>query len=302
MNKFLVAHLAVLGANIIYGVNYVIAKGIMPDYLTPLGLLFIRGFFVVLIFWIPSIFLKNEKVEKRDLMKLFITAFFGVFLNQFLFYEGLNLSTPIDAALIITTIPVLVMIFARIILKEKITVMKTTGIILSFTGALAVIISAKGFSLSAANSLGNILILMCAASNALYLVLVKPLMMRYEPYTVIKWIFLFGFILFIPFSTKSFLQADFSEIPVKIWFSISYVIIAGTVIGYYLNNYSLRTMSPTVTGTYKYVQPVVATTVALIFGKDSLHFIEIIAAILIFAGVYLVSLSSNQKTETLINN
>lgn len=302
MNKYLAAHLAVLGANIIYGVNYVVAKGIMPDYLTPLAILFIRGFFAALIFWIPSIFLKNEKVEKRDLLRLFITAIFGVFLNQFLFYEGLNLSTPIDAAIIVTTIPVLVMIFARIILKEKITMMKTTGLILSVTGALTVIISANGFSFSFTNSMGNLLILICAASNALYLVLVKPLMMKYEPYTVIKWIFLFGFLLFIPVSTSSFLKADLSVIPTKIWFSVSYVIIAGTVIGYYLNNYSLRTMSPTLTGTYKYIQPVVATTVALIFGKDSLHFIEVIAAILIFAGVYLVSRSSNQKTETLINN
>jgi drug/metabolite transporter (DMT)-like permease len=127
-------------------------------------------------------------------------------------------------------------------------------------------------------------------------------MMKYEPFTVIKWIFLFGFMMFIPFSVSSFIKTDLTAIPVNIWLSVSYVIIAGTVIGYYLNNYSLRTMSPTVTGTYKYIQPVVAASVALIFGKDTLHLVEVIAALLIFAGVYFVSRSSNLKNETLINN
>ncbi|MFO7572644.1 MAG: EamA family transporter, partial [Gaiellaceae bacterium] len=146
----------------------------------------------------------SEKVEKRDLFKLAICAVFGVAINQILFFEGLNLSTPINASIIITVIPVLILVFAHFILKERITALKITGIILGATGALMVILAAGIGDFQSNTLLGNLMIFINAMSWALYLVLIKPLMEKYDSFTVMKWVFLFGLIIVLPFTFRSF--------------------------------------------------------------------------------------------------
>ncbi len=288
------AHLALLGANIIYGLNYVIAKGIMPDFLLPRTIILIRVTGTVMLFWILHLFLPKEKVERSDLFKIFICAIFGVAMNQILFFEGLNLTTPINASIIITLIPVMVIIFSHFIIKEKITILKVSGIILGGAGALIIILSHGKISFSSNEFLGNLLILINASCWALYLVLIKPVMDKYKSFTVMKWLFLFGFVIILPFTVKQFINSDFSTIPVHIWGSIIYVILAATIIGYYLINYSLRSVSPTVNGIYAYLQPLIAATVAIILGKDYLNLTEVIASLLIIMGVYLVSKRSKK--------
>ena len=186
------AHLAILGANIIYGLNYVIAKGIMPDYMEPRGIIFLRGAGAMVLFWALAYLFPKEKVEKKDLGRIAIAAFFGVFTNQVLFFEGLNLTTPINAAIIVTVIPVLVLVFAHLFLKERITSNKWIGIILGMAGAVMVILTTGNMSLQSATFTGNVLVFINAAAFALYLVLIKPLMTKYHPMTVIRWIFIFG--------------------------------------------------------------------------------------------------------------
>jgi drug/metabolite transporter (DMT)-like permease len=294
-NKLL-AHLAIIGANGIYGLNYVIAKGIMPDFMAPRAIIFLRASGTMVLFWAIASLLIKEKVDKRDLWRLALCAFFGVFLNQILFFEGLNMTTPINASIIITTVPVMVLIYAHFIIHEKITRSKLFGIILGGTGAGLVILSSGSISLSADTFLGNVLIFINAASFAFYLVMVKPLMVKYHPLTVIKWIFLFGFLFVAPFCYKLFIETDFSAIPVNIWGSIAYVIIATTAIAYYLNNYSLTVLSPSVTGAYIYLQPLLASTVAILLGTDHLTPEAVIASLLILTGVYFVS-RPKKKTE-----
>jgi drug/metabolite transporter (DMT)-like permease len=289
LNRDIKAHFALLGANTIYGLNYVIAKGIMPDYMMPRAIILLRVLVTVSVFGILHFILPSEKVEKRDLFKMFICAFFGVAINQILFFEGLNLSTPINASIIITIIPVLILIFAHFILKERITSTKVIGIILGATGAVMIVLAAGNGEFKTSTMLGNLFILINAGSWALYLVLVKPLMERYESVTVMKWVFFFGLIIVIPFTLSSFTKTTFSTIPLSIWLSISFVVFGATIIAYYLNNYSLKTVSPSINGIYIYLQPLIASVVAILFGKDQLTVAKTIAAVLIMAGVYFVT-------------
>jgi len=267
----------------------VIAKGIMPDHLMPKSIIFIRVAVTVVVFGILHLILPSQKVEKRDLFKLALAAVFGVAVNQILFFEGLNLSTPINASIIITSIPVMILIFSHYFLKEKITPIRVFGIILGATGALMVILAAGKGDFKSDTMLGNFLILINAASWAFYLVLIKPLMEKYDSLTAMKWVFFYGLIILFPFTFNSFITSDFSAIPFSIWMSVSFVVFGATIIAYFLNNYSLKSVSPNVNGIYIYIQPLIASVVAILFGKDELTLSKTIAALLIMAGVYFVT-------------
>jgi len=296
MNKNFSGHLAVIGANIIFGINYVVAKGIMPDYLLPRPIIFLRVAGATLIFWLVSLFFPKEKIARNDMIRLAVCAVFGIAVNQILFFEGLNLSTPINAAVIMVTIPIMVLVFGHFIIGDKISRNKLLGILFGFAGAVYLILQGGMISLNTSTSLGNLLIFLNASSYALFLVLVKPLMAKYSPLTVMKWVFLFGFIYITPFTFPLLLASDFSSIPPNIWMSISYVVVFTTVLAYFLNNYSLKTISPTMNSAYIYLQPLLATVVALSVGKDKLTYIEVLAAASIFIGVYFVNFRKEKIT------
>lgn len=287
--KLLLAHLALLGANLIFGVNYIVAKGIMPDYLEPRAIIFLRVTGASLVFWIAGLFSPREKNRRKDIPRFAVVAFFGVALNQVMFFEGLNLTTPINSAIIMVGIPIFVLLFSVVILGDKLTFNKITGIILGFIGAAYLILQGGNFSFNSDTFLGNTLVLVNVSSYALFLVLVKPLMSKYSPITVMKWVFLIGTIYVAPISINLVIASDFINIPVSIWMSIFYVIIFTTVLAYFLNNYSLKTISPTINSAYIYLQPAIATAISIGLGKESLTYTEIIAAAFIFTGVYFVS-------------
>ena len=290
--KILLAHLAVFGANMIYGINYVVAKGIMPDYLQPRVIILMRITGAAILFWGVASFYKEKSIGKGDYLRLAICALFGIAINQVMFFEGLNLTTPINASIIMVGTPILVLVFSYFILGEKISRNKIIGIILGFSGAGYLILQAGTLSISSGTFIGNIMILINASSYALFLVLVKPLMSKYSPITIMKWLFTFGLIYVIPVSFFLLDETDFTVIPTNIWFSITYVILFTTVLAYFFNNYSLKNISPTMNSAYIYLQPFLATVVAIVMGKDALSWNEVFAAALIFAGVYFVSLKS----------
>lgn len=287
--KTILAHLAVIGANLIYGLNYVVAKGIMPDYLQPRAIIFFRVLGASLIFWLVSSFYKKPQITRLDMMRLAICAFFGIALNQIMFFEGLNLTTPIEASIIMVSVPILVMVASSILLKERMTANRILGVALGFTGAAYLLIQSGSISFSSGNLLGNVFILINATSYGIFLVLVKPLMHKYEPIVIMKWIFTFGLIYVLPFTVYLLDEADYAAIPTNIWLSLGYVILFTTVLAYFLNNYSLKNISPTMNSAYIYLQPFLATVVSLFAGKDTLSWAEVIAAALIFTGVYFVS-------------
>ncbi len=295
MSKRLLAHIALFTANLIYGINYTVAKDVMPDFIQPLGFIFLRVSGAVLLFWLCYRLFFYEKVAKADLFKLALCGLFGVAINQMLFFEGLNLTTPINAAVIMVTNPILVLIMGAFLATETITKRKMLGIALGATGAISLITYGGAVELNSDHFWGNIMVLINAASYAVYLVLVKPLMQKYKPITVISWVFLFGILYVIPFGWGEFQAIEWANIPTDILWKAAFVVICTTFMAYLLNIYGLKSLNPSTVSTYIYLQPVLASLVAIFTGSDSLCPVKIGAALIIFSGVYLVSVRPKQN-------
>ena len=274
MNKRLLAHLALFAANLIYGINYTVAKEVMPNYIEPLGFILVRVIGAVFLFWLSYAFFYYEKVKNSDLLKLAICGLFGVAINQMLFFEGLNLTTPINAAVIMVSNPILVLLLGIFLATERFSTKKGIGVALGALGAIVLITNGGQLSLNNEHFWGNIMVFINASSYAAYLVLVKPLMQKYKPITVISWVFLFGILFVIPFG---------------ILLRVAFVVIGTTILAYLFNIYGLKTLNPSTVSTYIYLQPVLASIVAIIANSDSLDTTKIGSSILIFLGVYLVS-------------
>jgi drug/metabolite transporter (DMT)-like permease len=289
-NKQLLAHGALLAVAIIYGLNYSIAKDVMPNYLLPRGFILVRVAGAVILFNLLSLFFSREKVAKEDYLRIALAGFFGVAANQLLFFEGLNITTPISAAVIMTTNPIMVLSLSAIILKVPLTPAKIIGIVLGITGALSIIYQGSNGNLfNGGESLGNTLVMLNAFSFASYLIVVKPLMAKYKALTVVRLIFMAGLVMVIPFGASQFTEITWSEMPSLIYWEVGFVVIGTTFMAYLLNVYALKTVSSTTVSFYIYLQPLIAAIAATILGTDQLSMGMISSAILIFSGVYLVS-------------
>ncbi len=290
MNKSIIPHLFLFGAALIYGANYSIAKIILDDdYISPMGLVFFRISAASILFFISHKIYIKEKIKKVDIPNILIVALLGVVVNQSFFIVGLKHTVPINAALIMTIVPILVFTLSAIILKEKISISKILGIFLGFSGVFLILSKIGTMQISTQTAKGDFLILLNATSYSMYLVRVKPLLKKYNSITIMKWMFLFGIIFIAPFSLNDALQANWNLFDGKIWFSFFYVLIFTTFFAYLFNILALRSVNPSVVGIYIYLQPILATLIALVMGKDSLSLLKIISGIMIFVGVYLVS-------------
>ena len=289
MNKRLLAHLALFAANLIYGINYTVAKDVMPDYIEPLGFILVRVIGAVVLFWLCYALFYYEKVKKGDLLKLAICGLFGVAINQMLFFEGLNLTTPINAAVIMVSNPILVLLFGIVFATERFSTKKGIGVALGALGAIVLITNGGQLSLNKEHFCGNIMVFFNASSYAVYLVLVKPLMQKYKPITVISWVFLFGILFVIPFGWSDFQAIQWATMPSGILWRVAFVVVGTTFLAYLFNIYGLKTLNPSTVSTYIYLQPVLASIVAIIASSDSLDLTKICSTVFIFLGVYLVS-------------
>ena len=295
--SILLAHLAIVGANLIYGVNYSVAKEVMPEYISPFGFIFCRVSGALLLFWLLGFWMKKEPIQRKDWKTLILCGLFGVAGNQLMFFYGLNLTTPINAAIIMTCNPILVLIMAASIIGERITPKKVSGIFLGLTGAAGLILHGNQLSVSEDHFIGDLFIFLNATSYAIYLVLVKPLMSKYQATTVIKWVFLFGFFIVTPFGFNEFLSVQWESFTLSIWLAFGFVIVGTTFLAYLFNIYGLKQLNPSVVSTYIYSQPLIATVVALLLQQDKIDAIKIISASLIFLGVYLVSIRKKPATS-----
>ena len=292
MNKTLFAHLALLGANLIYAINYSFAKDVMPDFIMPSGFILLRVIGALLLFALSYFLFVKEKVERKDIFRLAICGVFGVAINQLLFFEGLNLTTPINAAIVMTTNPILVIFLSFLIIKEPITFNKSAGILLGLVGASILILKGGSIDFSSNYQIGNLFVFINAVSYGLYLVIVKPMMEKYNPITVMFYVFGFGLLYVIPFGFINLADVKWAIIPSNIYWEIAFVVVCTTFIAYFLNSSALKQLSPTTVSIYIYLQPILATLFAIFWGSDSLDGQKIIPAILIFLGVYLVSVRS----------
>jgi drug/metabolite transporter (DMT)-like permease len=289
MTKESKAHISLFIAQVIYALNYSIAKDLMPVHLKPLTLVLLRITGACVLFWILSLFTKHEKVEKSDLKKLMLLALFGVVLNQLFFIFGLSITYPINSAIIMISNPIVVIAFTIIVLKERFTIYKFTGLLLGVLGALTLLLFNGNFVLGSKTLLGDLFTLINSISWAVFVVMAKPYMQKYQTVTVMKWIFLFGFIMVAPLATNDFLNTNWNSFSSSVWASISFVVIATTFFAYLLNTIGLKELSPSVVSMYIYFQPFLATLFAILLGKDEITPIKIVSAIFIITGVYIVN-------------
>lgn len=284
------AHLALLAANIIYGLNVIAAKYVMPDPIGPFGLVAVRSVSTALLFWITSLFLPREVVSRKELLFLFSVSFFGVVINQTLFLAGLERTSPIHSSILLATNPIFAFIFAALILKEKITLLKGLGLFLGIFGVMTLILHNGTPSVGSPTFIGDLYTLINTISWAFYTVIIKRMLEKYHPVTVMKWTFFFGIFTNVPIGYHQFSQVSWSSVTLMQWLAIGFVVIFATYLGYLLIIYGLRRLSPTIVSTYAYIQPVVAAYAASFLGQDHITLVMIISAVFIFSGVFIVSL------------
>ena len=298
MSKVLKAHLALLIVNIIYGANYSIAKEVMPTYVQPFAFVVIRVFGAAVLFWIVGALFVKEKVEKKDIPKFALLALFGVAGNQLFFLKGLSLTSPINESIIMISNPIVVIVFAALVLKEKISWLKITGIALGISGALFLLLFNKQFAFGSETMLGDSMILLNSLFWATYIILVKPLMQKYNTLTIVKWVFLFGCFYVLPFGYNDFVAINWQSMPHSIWWNIAFVVLGTTFIAYLLNTYALKALSPSVVSIYIYLQPFLTTLFAVFYYKnDELDARKIVSGLLIVLGVYLVSRPKEKQLQ-----
>ncbi len=290
MSATLKAHIALFLVALFYGANYTIAKVVLDDgYIGPKGFIIMRVVAAFLFFTLFHFLFIKEKVDKADFGRLVLCGIFGVAINQIFFFSGLKFTTPINASLMMMTTPILVLLSSAFLIGERITLLKIIGIIMGISGATALITYGKEVSFQSSQLLGDLFILINAASYGIYLVVVKPLMQKYHPITVVRWVFSIGLVLVIPFGWSELSVVEWSSFSQHVWLAVLYVLIFSTILTYLFNAYALKIVNPSVVSIYIYLQPLIAAVIALIFVKDELTWYKIVAAVFIFAGVYLVS-------------
>lgn len=287
-------HAAMLGANMLWGLMSPAAKLVMGGaVVTPLLMTDCRIAGAAMLFWLLSAFLPSEHVPARDLLRLAGAGMLGIVFNQGCFIFGVGFTSPGEASIITTTMPMWVMVLAALILKEPVTLKKAGGIIVGAAGALLLVFGAGSRNTgSGSNSLlGDILVFCAQFSYALYLTLYRNFIRRYSLVTLMKWMFLFAAIAVLPFSVPTILSTEWHELShLEIW-GIVYVVVGGTFLSYICVMAGQKVLRPTLVGMYNYVQPVVASAVGICLGLDSFTPSKIVAVVLIFAGVWLVTIS-----------
>jgi drug/metabolite transporter (DMT)-like permease len=283
------AHLGLLATNIFFAVNLSAVKYLTGNhFMQPFGMNVIRVGVSAILFWL--LFLINPvktKIEKADFPRFALCVLTGIAINQMLFLKGLSLTYSIHAVLLMLTTPILITIFAAWLLKERISFFKIIGLGLGISGAILLITSGKNSGNGDNILMGDVLILINAISYTFYFILVKPLMLRYNPVQVIRVIFSIGFLMVLPFGFNEFMNINWAGFGKIEYTCLGLIVIGGTFLAYLFNVYGIKILGASVAGSYIYLQPVFAAIIAMVFLKEPLELYKIIAAILIFTGVYL---------------
>lgn len=285
-------HVAILTTNIIFGLNIVIAKTLMPEYLSAGCLTYMRMIGATVLFWGASLFIKRERVARKDLILLFIASLFGIVINQSAFIYGLSQTTPIDASIVVILTPILTMLLASLFQKEPITIKKATGVLIGATGAATLVLSSGG-ELNG-HILGNLFCLMSSLSYAVYLTAFKPLINKYSPITLMKWMFFYASIISVATYYPDVRDTSFELLPINVYFRLFYVVAISTFVAYLLIPIGQKNLRPTTLSMYNYIQPLIAAIVAVILGLDSFGVVKILSAVFVFLGVYIVTQSKSR--------
>ena len=291
VTKKTTAHLALLFTNLFFAINLSAVKHLTNlNLVKPFGLNVVRIAVSVTLFWLLYLVKPSPvKIERQDRMRFALCALTGIAINQLLFLKGLSLTYPIHASLLMLTTPILIVFIAAWILKEKIGIFKIAGLILGITGAAVLIVAKGGTANSNEVIWGDILIIINAISYTIYFVLVKPLMLKYNPVMIIRWIFTIGLVMILPFGWTEFAAIQWTDYNAVDFSCMALVVFTGTFLAYIFNVYGIKILGASVAGFYIYTQPFFATFIAMIFLNEELQLYKVAAAALIFTGVYLSS-------------
>jgi len=289
--KIVLAHLALFGSGCMWGLMSPIGKAAMEAGISSLSLAAMRMIGAAVCFWFASLFATQEKVTGRDKTGLFFAALLSIVFNQGLFIFGLSLTSPVDATIITTTMPIITLILAALFLKEPATPMKITGVIMGATGALILILSNHSIPGESGSILGDLLCLISQFSFACYLTIFKGLISRYHIFTLMKWMFSYATICFLPFSFQELSHTISQNFPLHVWMEVGYVVLFGTFFSYLLVLIGQKSLRPTVVSMYNYVQPIVGAGASVLIGLGTFGWLKAFASVLIFTGVYVVTQS-----------
>lgn len=298
----ILAHLCIGTAGVMWGLMSPVGKDAMLHGIGGIDMVSFRVMGACLCFWLASLLMKatgqkQEKVPTRDLLKFFLVALFSVICNQCCYTIGLSITAPTNASIMTTTMPIITMILAALVLKEPITSKKVLGIAAGVSGALILILSSTSSKGTAAegNIVGDLLVVGAQCSFAIYLTFFKHIVQRYHVVTVMKWTFTYACLVILPFSFRHLSAIPFAEIGTKTWLETGFVVFFGTFLAYILMIKAQKTLRPTVVSIYNYVQPTVACLVSAITGLGVFGWSQAVAIVLVFTGVYLVSISKSRR-------
>ena len=284
-------HLALFTVALLYGATFTIAKEIMPLWLGAEAFVMMRIILSGVIFMVIQLLFIHEKItDRKDLKLLFVCSIFGTLFNMLLFFKGISLTHRINGAVLMMFTPVFTAILSGIILKERFGLMKVSGLVIATLGGIF-FIGGAALNFSKETALGDLMVTCNAILYAVYLVKVRTLMRKYNPLTVSTYTFAMGGLMVIPFGFNQVIHTNFSEFPTSVWLGIAFVIVGTTFLTYLLNAWALKHASPSLVGSYIYLQPVLATVIAVLAGKEMLTIEKVIFAVLIFTGVFLVNQS-----------
>lgn len=290
-------HIACFTAYLIFGLNIVVCKDLTSSgAISPLALFTLRSLGAGMLFWLISLFLLKERVERRDLPKIFVASVLGFFLTQISFLMAISRITPMDCSIVASLSPLYTMFIAAYVLKEPLSAQKIGGVVLSLCGVLYLILNSvtSASAVVQTTPIGVLLMIANSLCFSLYLGIFKPTIAKYSVVTFMKWIFLFSTLLSLPFSAKEIVHTDFATLPLSYMAELAFLIICATFVTYFLIPVGQKRLRPTLVSMYSYVQPIVAIVVSIYVGMDTLSWQKVLAAVTVFTGVIIVS-RSRQK-------
>lgn len=290
-------HAACFVAYAIFGLNIIICKDLTSSHIiSPMGLFSIRSVSAGSLFWLISLFMPKEKVDRKDYVRIFIASMLGFFLCQISFLIAIPEVTPMTSSIVSSLSPIYTMFIAAVAIKEPITVKKAGGVLISFVGIMILIFNSMHSAGATENSMRGILLMIVnGLSFALYLGIFKPLISKYSVCTFMKWIFLFSTLVSVPVSAGEIVSLEWSTVPGKLIAELGYLVFFATFVSYYLIPFGQQRLRPTLVSMYAYVQPIIATGISICIGMDTLTWQKILSAVMVFAGVIIVSRSKSRE-------
>lgn len=294
-NRPLAAHLSIFTAEVLWGLMAPLGKDAMVHGVNGLSMVTFRVAGAALLFWGASFFVRRESVARRDLLLLFFASVFGLITNQGAYTIGLSITSPINASIVTTSMPIFAMILSAIILREPITTKKAAGVFIGCCGAVTLILSSVSGGGRSGDIRGDLLCMLAQFSFALYLALFSKLIRRYSLFTVNKWMFTYATVVILPFSFPDLSAIDYGTLATQTYVETAFVVVMGTFAAYILMMVGQQTLRPTVVSIYNYVQPVTSVVVSTLTGIALFQPTHAVAIALVFTGVWLVTKSKSRK-------